>query len=83
MSANIGTINKRAARLIWGFAQHLKRKRQSKTLTTRRVDFGGRKNETGSGGGDCVKIIILQIITFALFVGCIYEIMTMGDDENG
>jgi hypothetical protein len=35
-----------------------------------------------SGGGDCVKIIILQIITLALFVGCIYEIMTMGGEDD-
>ena len=51
-------------------------------LLPRRVRKGGRADNGGSGGGDCVKIIILQVITFALFAACIYEIATMGGEDD-
>ena len=51
-------------------------------LLSRRVRKGGRADNGGSGGGASVKLIILQIITFALFAACIYEIATMGGEDD-
>ena len=51
-------------------------------LLSREIRAGNGLDVGRSGGGASVKLVILQIITFALFAACIYEIATMGGEDD-